>query len=69
MKDFSFKINEDVLKNAKTNPMLEEDSMNEALGIAGEIIDVIEKHKISFYEAYVILASLADSIYLYSTFE
>ena len=43
-----------------------DDDANRFMGIANEIIDVFASHNLSYEEAYMILASLSDAIYLYS---
>lgn len=68
MEGFSFKLNEKILENTEKNPLLEDESVNKSIKISRELLECLEKHDISFYESYVILASLADTIYLYSVF-
>lgn len=68
MRDFNFELNEKALKDVKKNEMLEDDSLNEAMQTADEILDVFRRRKTNMMDSFLILASLADSIYMYSTF-
>ena len=68
MREFNFKLNEEVLKKVPDNPMLEDDALNESIRIADDILEVFRKNKTSMMDAFMILSSLADSIYMYSTF-
>lgn len=68
MREFNFKLNEEVLKRVPDNPMLEDDALNESIRIADDILEVFRKNKTSMMDAFMILSSLADSIYMYSTF-
>ena len=69
MREFNIKINQDVLKSTPKNPMLEDEKLNEVFSVADEIIEVFRKRKTTMEDAFFILSSLADSIYMYSTFE
>ena len=66
---FSFDINK-VLQNTIDKNVqsdnIDNDEVNNAMNIANEIIDVFSKYKIELADAYLILTSLADAIYLYS---
>ena len=48
--------------------MLENDVLNETMRVADEILEVFRKNKTTMMDAFMILSSLADSIYMYSTF-
>lgn len=64
---FSFDIGK-VIQNAEvtTNDNIENSSLNHILDVGNEIIDVFSKHKMDLEDAYLVLVSLADAIYLYS---
>lgn len=68
MRDFNFELNEEILKQVPKNPMLEDDNMNEAMRVADSIMEIFKKNKTNMMDAFMILSSLADSIYMYSTF-
>lgn len=68
MREFNFKLNEEVLKKVPDNKMLENDVLNETMRVADEILEVFRKNKTTMMDAFMILSSLADSIYMYSTF-
>lgn len=68
-RDFNFKLNTEALKNQEKNPMLEDDAINSAMRTADEILEVFKKNKTNMMDAFMILSSLADSIYMYSTFK
>lgn len=68
-RDFNFKLNTDILKEQQKNPMLEDDAINSAMRTADEILEVFKKNKTNMMDAFMILSSLADSIYMYSTFK
>ena len=68
MREFNFKLNEEVLKKVPDNPMLEDETINKSMRIADDILEVFRKNKTNMMDAYMILCSLADSIYMYSTF-
>lgn len=67
MRDFNFQINKEILQ-AEKNSMLEDDNINEAMRVADDILEIFKKNKTSMLDAFMILSSLADSIYMYSTF-
>ena len=64
---FSFDIGK-VIQNtdANTKANIENDSLNHILNVGNEIVDVFSKHKMDLEDAYLVLVSLADAIYLYS---
>lgn len=68
MREFNFKLNEEVLNKVPDNKMLENDVLNETIKIADQILEVFRKNKTTMMDAFMILSSLADSIYMYSTF-
>lgn len=68
-RDFNFKLNTDILKEQQKNPMLEDDAINSAMRTADEILEIFKKNKTNMMDAFMILSSLADSIYMYSTFK
>lgn len=68
MREFNFKLNEEVLNKVPDNKMLENDVLNETIRIADQILEVFRKNKTTMMDAFMILSSLADSIYMYSTF-
>lgn len=67
-RDFNFKLNTEVLKDQEKNPMLEDESINSAMRTADKILEVFREDKTNMMDAFLILSSLADSIYMYSTF-
>lgn len=67
MRDFNFQINKEILQ-AEKNSMLEDDNINEAMRVADDILEIFRKNKTTMMDAFMILSSLADSIYMYSTF-
>lgn len=69
MRDFNFKLNTEVLKQVPDNELMENDQLNQSIRVADEILEVFRKNKINMMEAFLILSSLADSIYMYSTFQ
>lgn len=66
-RDFNVNLNKTILetKVAPENFGTDED-MNNTMRTADEIIEVFAKNKTSMEDAWLILASLADSIYMYS---
>lgn len=68
MREFNIKINEEVLKEMPSTKMLEDDTLNETIRIADDILEIFRKNKTNMSDAFMILSSLADSIYMYSTF-
>ena len=64
---FSFDIGK-VIQNTDVNTKanIENDSLNHILNVGNEIVDVFSKHKMDLEDAYLVLVSLADAIYLYS---
>lgn len=67
MRDFNFEINKEILQ-AEKHEMLENDNINDAMKVADDILEVFRKNKTTMMDAFMILSSLADSIYMYSTF-
>lgn len=68
MREFNFKLNEEVLKKIPENKMLEDEALNETIRIADDILEVFRKNKTNMQDSFMILCALADSIYMYSTF-
>lgn len=68
MKEFSFDINKEFINNEVKAPqdLLKDDVLNDSLCICKEIVEIFENKGVSMYEAFVILTSLADSIYIHS---
>ena len=67
-KEFSFgSINKALTLNDNAPEIeLNNDNINYALHVADDIVDVFAKHEISMEDAYIILNSLADAIYMYA---
>ena len=66
-KEFNMQINKNLLNtNVPRNPRADDETMTQTMRTADEIMNVFEKNKTSMEEAYLILLSLADSIYMYS---
>lgn len=67
--NFSFDI-DNILKNSgkikKEVNEIDNEQVNTAMNVANDIIDVFAKYNLELMDAYMILASLADAIYLYS---
>lgn len=68
MRNFNFKLNKEILEQVPKNPMLEDENINEAMRVADDILEVFKKNKTNMMDSFMILSSLADSIYMYSTF-
>jgi len=66
-REFNINLNKTVLET-KVQPenFATDEGMNEIMRTADEIIEVFAKHKTSMEDAWLILASLADSIYMYA---
>ena len=65
-RDFNIDINKS-LQNTEpieNNPKLQDDTLNDMIRVADEIIEIFDKRKINLEDAYYILCSLADSIYM-----
>lgn len=65
-RDFNINLNKTILEKAKPEVLASNDEMNNIMGTADEIIEVFARNKTSMEDAWLILASLADSIYLYA---
>lgn len=68
-KDFSFDLNKNLLSNSVETKQTTDDDANKLMDIAEEVIDIFAKYNVSYEEAYLMLASIADAIYLYSISE
>lgn len=68
-RNFNIDINKSLLNTEpiENNQMLTDDKLNNVIRTADEIIEVFDKNKVNLEEAYYILTSLADSIYMYAT--
>lgn len=68
-RDFNIDINKSLLNTEpiENNPKLTDDKLNSVIRMADEIIEIFNKNKINLEDAYYILTSLADSIYMYAT--
>ena len=68
-RDFNIDINKSLLNTEpiENNPKLTDDKVNSVIRMADEIIEIFNKNKINLEDAYYILTSLADSIYMYAT--
>lgn len=68
-RDFNIDINKSLLNTEpiENNSKLTDDKLNTVIRIADEIIEIFDKNKINLEDAYYILTSLADSIYMYAT--
>lgn len=72
MRSFNTKINKNVLNGLKennNNSLLNDEITNRAVKTASEILDIFRVNNCTLEEAYLILVSLIDSIYFYSTFK
>lgn len=67
-RQFNLKINTDALDKLDDSPLRDNDEMNRIMKVGDEIVEVFRKNKITMYDAYLILNSLADSIYLSATY-
>ena len=67
-RDFNVNLNKTILQD-KIPPenFIDDEGMNEIMNCADDIIEVFAKHKTNMEDAWMILASLADSIYMYAT--
>lgn len=69
-KEFSMQINRSLLNtNIPQNSQVDNDEMTKLMRVADDIMAVFDKHKVTMEDAYQALISLADSIYLYSTYD
>lgn len=68
-RDFNIDINKSLLNTEpiENNPKLTDDKLNSVIRTADEIIEIFDKNKVNLEDAYYILTSLADSIYMYAT--
>lgn len=68
-RDFNININKSLLNTEpiENNPKLQDDTLNNVMRTADEIIEIFDKNKVNLEDAYYILCSLADSIYMYAT--
>lgn len=68
-RDFNIDINKSLLNTEpiENNSKLTDDKLNTVIRTADEIIEIFDKNKINLEDAYYILTSLADSIYMYAT--
>lgn len=66
-RDFNINLNKTIL-DTKIKPEFlgTDDDMNTVIRTADEIIEVFAKNNTSMEDAWLILASLADSIYMYA---
>lgn len=66
MKDFSVKVNLEALSNVNTQESTSNNDMNKIMSIQEKILEVFEEEDIDMFTAYMILLSMADSIYVSS---
>jgi hypothetical protein len=67
-RDFNVNLNKTILEtNVVPENFATDEGMNDIMQTADEIIEVFAKRKTSMEDAWLILASLADSIYMYAT--
>lgn len=66
MKDFSVKVNLEALSNVNTQEGTSDDDMNKIMSIQEKILEVFEEDEVDMFTAYMILLSMADSIYVSS---
>lgn len=65
-RNFNINLNKAILEKAPPEVLASNDEMNGIMSTADEIIEVFARNKTSMEDAWLILASLADSIYLYA---
>ena len=70
MRDFKLQINKDILNTPtedleRTNAEQDE-ALTKMLKISDEILRVFADNKTTMFDAYMILTSIADSIYIYA---
>lgn len=70
MRDFSVKINTAILEDTQTNirEQYADESINKAVTVCNEIIGVLAKNDVGMEDAYMILLSLAESVYISSIY-
>ena len=66
-RNFNVNLNKTILET-KVSPenFIDDDGMNNTMRVADEIIEVFAKNKTNMEDAWIILASLADSVYMYA---
>lgn len=65
-REFNFQLNENVMKNLSDKPVTDDEELTRVLKVGDDIFEVFRKHDVSMSDAYLILTSMADSIYMYS---
>ena len=68
MRDFNVKINTAILEDNQTNIKEEyaDEDINKAVKVCNEIIKVLSDNDVDMEKAYMILVSLAESVYISS---
>lgn len=71
-REFNINLNKTILNDNiqyNHNPKTDDEELNRVMRVADDVIDVFAKHKVNLEDAYWILCSLADSLYMYATTE